>query len=304
MLKKFLCGMLVAGCAGALFADSEPIVWKFPAATAEWSKLHNATTEDMEDAVNLIPVKGDHGIINPKTDLDPKVYNCLRITYRAEDFKTPVTTGDMFFTTDKVKRFNHTHRFKLPSLIPDGKVRTLSMRLDSPQWNNAGKITALRLDITDQYPGDVHLLKIEILSRKTEIENAVWDFTAGKGSWDVPDGMVITEENGELKMDITRTDSHLFNYFDYFDASKYTKLQITYRATGYKRTTGGLFYLQSGDKNFHHTKFVRFPSLICDGKEHTLTVKVKMPANIAALRLDIVDQAPGTVWLKKIEFLP
>ena len=137
------------------------------------------------------------------------------------------------------------------------------------------------------------------------LSDAVWDFADGAGCWDMNEKLDVTEENGELKLVTLGIDSHLFNYFDRFDASKYSQLQITYRASGFpkNRTTGGLFYMEKGDKNFTAKKFVRFPSLICDGNEHTLTVKVALK-DIIALRLDIVDQTPGTVWLKKIAFLP
>ena len=305
MLKKFFCAtVLCAGFAGTLFADSEPIVWKFPAATAEWNKQNNSKIVEGEDFINIIPTKGDHGIINPSTSIDPAVFNCLRVTYLAKGFKTQLTTGDLFFTTPAKKKFNAVDRIKLPSLIPDGKVRTFSMRLDTPQWQNAGSITSLRLDITDQIPGDVRIYKIELLSRQGKIDNAVWDFTNGAGSWDMADGMLVSEENGELKLDINRIDSHLFNNFDRFDGSKYSKLKITYRAEGFKRTTGGIFFTKKGDKNFNAKQFFRFPSLICDGKEHSFTINIKLPADIQELRLDIVDQTPGTVWLKRIEFLP
>ena len=305
MLKKFICAITIcAGISGSLMADSMPIVWKFPAATAEWSEHFNAKMEEGDDFINLIPTKRDHGIINPEIDLDPTVYNCLRVTYLAKGFKTHITTGDLFFLAAGKKKFSAADRIKLPSLIPDGQVRVFTMRLDTPEWKNAGKIKALRLDITDQMPGDVQIFKIELLSRQVVMENATWDFANGAGSWDTPDGMTVSEENGELKMEVSRIDSHLFNSFDQFDGSKYSKLKITYRAEGFTRTTGGIFFMKKGDKNYTPKQFFRFPGLICDGKEHSFTIDVKLPADIDGLRLDIVDQCPGTVYLKKIEFLP
>ena len=308
MNRKFFCCAALAVVSTASLWAADPITWKFPGAVMEWNKPYNAKLEETDDAVKVIPVKADHAIINPKTDIDPSLYNSLRITYRANGFKQPTTTGALYFTTDKQKSYHHKFQINLPTLEVDGKRHNISVRLDSESWTSAAKITSLRLDITDQMPGDVYIEKIEFFARDAKFGTAVWDFANGEGTWDSSLKMDVTAENKELKLDITGKDSHLFNLFDRFDGSKYTKLKITYRASGFTpaRTTGGLFYLaKGGNKKFNPKDFVKFPSLICDGKEHSFTVNVKFPAaEIYALRLDIVDQAPGTVWLKKIEFLP
>ncbi|MBE6358904.1 MAG: hypothetical protein E7057_06625 [Lentisphaerae bacterium] len=307
MIRKLFLGTVFGGFCAASMLAADAIVWKFPAATAEWSKSFNCTVDEKDDAISVVPSKGDHGIICPKTDIDPSVYNSMRITYRAHGFKTNRTSGDLFFTTETKKNFGSTHRIKLPSLNVDGKTGAVSFRLDTcKEWKSAAKITSLRLDITDQIPGTVDIEKIELFAYDGNRENPVWDFADANTPWDTGDRLSITPENGELRLDITGGDSHIYNYFDRFDGSKYTKLKVTYRAEGFKRTTGGFFFIATGygRQHFSQNNFFKFPSLISDGKEHSFTINVKLPPAIHSLRFDIVDQFPGKVWIRKIEFLP
>ena len=83
--KLFFSAVCGTVCAVSVFA-AEAIMWKFPEATAEWSKSFNCTVDEKDDAISVVPTKGDHGIICPKTDIDPAVYNSMRITYRAKGF--------------------------------------------------------------------------------------------------------------------------------------------------------------------------------------------------------------------------
>ena len=197
MNRKFFCcaALAVVGVASLWAAD--PITWKFPGAVMEWNKTYNAKLEETDDAVKVIPVKADHAIINPKTDIDPSLYNSLRIIYRANGFKQPVTTGALYFTTDKQKSYHHKFQINLPTLEVDGKRHNISVRLDSESWTSAAKITSLRLDITDQMPGDVYIEKIEFFARDAKFGTAVWDFANGEGTWDSSLKMDVTAENKE-----------------------------------------------------------------------------------------------------------
>ena len=304
-MRKFWITLLAV--TGVIFTGiaEEPIVWEFPAALTEWSRFNNSRIEELADAIKVVPLKGDHGIINPAVDIDPKVYNCMLITYRAVGFRSH-TTGEIFFTTPRARRYSEANRIPLPSLAIDGQVHTLVVRLTAPAWVNAGQITSLRLDITNQMPGDVEILRIEMRSVNTGIVDPVWNFADGAGAWVESDRMQVSADNGWLKLDITGNDCHLNNIFEKIDGSKVSKLRIVYRATGFnRRTTGGLFFCTPESRRHTAANFVRFPSLICDGEEHEFTAPVDFKGKeISYLRLDIVDQFPGTVWIKSIEFLP
>ena len=304
-MRKFLSIFPAVAVMVLNLAAEEPIVWEFPAALTEWSRFNNSRIEELDDAIKVVPLKADHGIINPAVDIDPAVYNCLRITYRASGFRSH-TTGDLFFTTLTSRRYTAANKVRLPSLITDGKLRTFVVKLTAPVWANAGKITSLRLDITDQMPGDVEILKIEFLSRNAGLVEPVWNFADGQGAWDETERTDLTMEDGWLKLTVTGIDCHLNNPFERFDGSKVSKLRIVYKASGFTlRTTGGLFFCTPQAPRHNPGNFVRFPSLICDGEEHEFTVPVDFKGQeISYLRLDIVDQFPGTVWIKSIEFLP
>ncbi len=305
-MRKFFSVLLAVS--GMIFsaAAAETILWEFPGALTEWSRSHNSKTEELADAVKIIPLKGDHGIINPAVDIDPAVYNCMLITYRASGFRVGNTTGDLFFTTASSRRFTAANKLRLPSLNVDGQLHTAVVRLTAPAWVNAGRITSLRLDITDQMPGNVEILKIEMISCNAGLTEPVWNFADGAGAWSEADRINVSNEDGWLKLEVTGVDCHLNNPFERVDGSKIRKLRIVYRASGFtRRTTGGLFYCTPESPRHNPGNFVRFPALICDGEEHEFTVPVNFKGKeISYLRLDIVDQFPGTVWLKSIEFLP
>ena len=310
MFKKVLTISAVAAAVQLFSADAAYVSWKFPESADQWNVVRNLSIEKTADAIALLPSKGDASISIPKCDIDPAPYNTLRIYYRAEGFKAQRTTGQLFFGTAASPKILSLRRFILPTLITDGKPQVMTLDLSKQkvydEWLKAGKITIMRLDMVDQYPGDVYISKIEFLDRRSDGKTLVWDFADGIGDWQNHEKLTMSWQDNSLFIQPTALDSRIINKNCRFAGKLYKKMVITYRAEGFaKRTTGQLFFTSNINKKYAYKLRSNLPPLKCDGKEHDMVIKTPWgDENITSLRLDIVDQFPGKVWIKKIELLP
>ncbi|MBQ4480049.1 MAG: hypothetical protein II943_05375 [Victivallales bacterium] len=94
------------------------------------------------------------------------------------------------------------------------------------------------------------------------------------------------------------------------------RIEIEYRATGFEggATTGQLFFASEAEPKFTQKTHFQLPSLQCDGKWHAITVTPgdipygpslwQDAGKIVSLRLDMADQAPGTITIKSLKLLP
>ena len=255
MIKKILTVSAVAAAA-QLFAAETPVVsWKFPEAADQWNVVRNLSVEKNSDAIALLPSKGDASIAIPKCDIDPAPYNTLRIYYRAEGFKALRTTGQLFFGTAASPKILSLRRFILPTLITDGKPQVMTLDLSKQkvydEWLKAGKITMMRLDMVDQYPGDIYISKIELLSRSNDNTKIVWDFADGIGDWYLHEHLKMSWLNNAIYYETTGKDSRIMNKLCKFAGKNYTKVRVVYRAEGFTgRTTGQIFFTSNKSKHF------------------------------------------------------
>lgn len=311
MLKQVLTISATAAAVMLSAADTPAVKWQFPADAAQWSIKRNLTVEKTDDAIALLPTKGDSSIAIPKTDIDPTKYNTLRIYYRAEGFKALRTTGQLFFGTAASPKIVGTRRFFLPTLITDGKPQVMTLDLtrqkDYQTWLTAGKITTLRLDMVDQYPGDVYISKIEFLARNTDSSRMVWNFAEdGIGDWYLHEKLKMSWSDNALFYETTGKDSRIVNKLCRFAGKNYTKVRVVYRAEGFTgKTSGQIFFTSNKTKHFDWRRRRVLPALTVDGKTHEFTVQAPWgDEEVNALRLDMVDQHPGKIWIEKIELLP
>ena len=310
MFKKILTVSAVAVAVQMFAADTPAVSWKFPEAAEQWNNVRNLSIEKQQNEIALLPTKGDASISITKTDIAPEKYNTLRIYYRAEGFKALRTTGQLFFGTSASPKIVGTRRFILPTLITDGKPQVLTLDLtrqkDYQTWLTAGKITTLRLDMVDQYPGDIYISKIELLARNYDDSKLVWDFADGIGDWYLHEHLKMSWLNNALFYETTGKDSRIMNKLCKFAGKNYTKVRVVYRAEGFTgRTTGQIFFTSNKSKHFDWKRRRVLPALTVDGKTHEFTVQAPWgDEEVNALRLDMVDQHPGKIWIEKIELLP
>ncbi len=117
-------------------------------------------------------------------------------------------------------------------------------------------------------------------------------------------------ENGLLVLKITGLDSGIGNSSVNINPADSGVLEIQYRATGLPAKTGGQLYFSDSDTGSFNPKCCWvLPSLIADGKFHTMRLSApllwKKSKNIQRLRLDMVDQGiGGTIEIKSIRFRP
>ena len=310
MFKKILTVSAVAVAVQMFAAETPAVSWKFPEAAEQWNNVRNLSIEKQQNEIALLPTKGDSSIAIPKTDIDPEKYNTLRIYYRAEGFKALRTTGQLFFGTAASPKIVGTRRFILPTLITDGKPQVMTLDLRNQkvysEWLKAGKITMLRLDMVDQYPGDVYISKIELLARNYDDSKLVWDFADGIGDWYLHEHLKMSWSDNALFYETTGKDSRIVNKLCRFAGKNYTKVRVVYRAEGFTgRTTGQIFFTSNKSKHFDWKRRRVLPALTVDGKTHEFTVQAPWgDEEVNALRLDMVDQHPGKIWIEKIELLP
>ena len=103
-----------------------------------------------------------------------------------------------------------------------------------------------------------------------------WDFSQPQRDWQKCKDLTVTQQNDALELNITGRDSNLLGEGMAVDPVKYTRIRITYSAEGLPdKTSGEIFYAGKRTPNFTGRHCVRVPSLIADGKEHTLTLDAR-----------------------------
>ncbi|MBP1583125.1 MAG: beta-galactosidase, partial [Victivallales bacterium] len=248
----------------------------------------------------------------------------VAIEYRASGFPNGKTSGEIFFLTPTEQDFSEQRFLKLPSLVCDGEWHTLTAsanrsRDGGPAWREAGTITKMRLDFVNEFPGDIEIRKISFLPDYAPLPNAtsadIWNLSGGQYS-----GVrnLDVDTTGEfLKLNVTKGACSIISPTLSLDPLKFGRMALTYRATGFTgmETTGELFYLNTNNKTYSEKFYIPLPPLDCDGEWHTLTVSAnhdcqdggkawRESGEITNVRLDIVNQYPGTIEIKDLEFLP
>lgn len=144
----------------------------------------------------------------------------------------------------------------------------------------------------------------------------VWDFTRPQPDWNSQRHLTATPERDGLRLDVTAYDSNLGNDRVKIDPKTCSRVRIVYSATGFSGPTNGeFFFAGTVHPDFTEARSFRIPSLTADGKVHAMTLEADK--DIAAgsaqwfgeklvtrLRLDLVNQFPGKILLKTVEFLP
>jgi len=286
---------------------AQDVVWDFSKPVEGAWSTRFATRSMEENALCLTPTKKDCGLVVSKLSLDPAPFTHIRMTLRYVDFADEKISGQIYFDTAKAplsgKQAIH---FQRPAM--NGETQTVLLSLQNIRggadlWYGGEKITSVRFDVADQYPGKIYIEKLELLTTPS-----VFDFSKPTFGWDHPFRMTVTREDDGVKMDVTGLDSRYANNTVRFPAEAYRKIKIVYSAEGFleKNHGGELFYAsvttpQYGGKG----RYIRIPSLNTDGEEHEMILNANWQNEgiITGLRLDMTNAAPGTIKLKRIELL-
>ena len=143
-----------------------------------------------------------------------------------------------------------------------------------------------------------------------------WNFSGGKtGPWTRTAQLTATPTAEGLQLELTGRDSHIAAFPLNIDPRACGGIAVEYRAEGFKTpTTGQIFFATKSEPKYESRKKFELPSLVCDGKWHTIAVDVADVrggrslwtdgGRIVGLRLDLADQFPGCITLRSVKMLP
>ena len=113
--------------------------------------------------------------------------------------------------------------------------------------------------------------------------------------------------NGVLTLTDIAFDSLIINDALDIDPANYNAVSIRYRAEGIRIPSSGEIYFCHGNEKYSEKRRWNIPSLISDGKWHTLTVVPKdlrswlNGGNITSLRIDMVNKPGGKIEISEIK---
>ncbi len=272
------------------------------------------------NGILILNINGkDSWLTRPGLQLDTRNAEAIEIRYRARNFTVQKTGGELFYVNEKHGIDGHYY-FSLPSLVLDGEWHTLRLVFDecSPKiyndWIAGGPVNWLRLDIVNEAPGTVEIESMRITFKSDEIHTGKVLWAPGRKDmqgWKDPHNLRPSNVNGLLSLEITGKDSHLVKDRLWIDPSRVNTFVIRYRASGFadSATSGQIFY-QNARHKWVERNHLKIPPLTLDGNWHDLEIDVHKRITdyedwlsggpITALRLDMVDQAPGRI---EIEFI-
>ena len=161
-MNKLLMAFLLTA---ALLSAQE---WTFNNTAAGWTTPYRATHTLSPDGI-VINVTGPNFRFMIETcNFEPKDTEYMAITYTANKFPSN-SGGQLFFGTKAVRKLNEDAKFYV-RLLADGEEHTTYIPLNVGKagdlWKNAERITCLRLDPINQFPGVLTVRSIRLINAK------------------------------------------------------------------------------------------------------------------------------------------
>ena len=132
----------------------------------KWVASRNLAAEANGGCLSLDITGTDSSIGNNAVSFDPKKLTVFQLRYRASGLP-PETTGQLFFTGDGAPDFNGDNYWFIPSLVSDGQWHDIKLsaavniKTGLGAWTGFNRITKLRLDMVDQFPGKIEIKYIK-----------------------------------------------------------------------------------------------------------------------------------------------
>ena len=157
---------LLTGTFAAIAMDDG--IWDFSSnKDLGWVAARNLTPTVENGGLTLDITGGDSSIGNYNVDVDPQKVSGFIIKYRATGL--PSNTCGQIFIGSESKDFCDDNQFYLPPLIGDNQWHELKVTVESnfksgmSAWKSFGKITKIRLDMVDQFPGKIEIKFIKLV---------------------------------------------------------------------------------------------------------------------------------------------
>lgn len=305
---------------GPCIAESEVVLWDGQEDPAVWTETRGLSLSRDAEPLVLDIEQPDSWLRRADLDIDPADVAWIHIRYRARGFETQSTSGEVFYANAH-HAFADESYIRLPSLILDDRWHDMwvevarSMRGDYWDFALGGQITALRLDLVNQAPGTVELAQVRLLRNRPPRRVSPMGQTLS--GWADPKGLRMTQdEDGLLHLEVQEPDGWVTLDGLSLDPAAARYFLIRYRATGFadEPTTGQVFYANDRHDIVGDWK-VPLSSLTTDGQWHDLVVDAWAAmgtghvdwlygGTVHKLRLDLVDQAPGTVDIAGVFVCP
>jgi len=284
-----------------------------------WGQPRGCDLTPAAGVLSLAIRQPDSSIQRAELHLDSGMFEWLQVRYRAAGFAAAETTGQLFYA-NAAHAFADEQYVHLPSLVTDGQWHDLwvnlprSMRGSAEDWWTHGPVTALRLDLADQAPGTIDVGLVRLTAQRDEVGVPA----AGRclSRWTEPYAMAVSERDDLLALDIRGPDSRLFSSEVPLDPAAARSVAIRYRAWdfGETQTSGQIFYANSRHP-IEAPYRLPVPALVTDGQWHDLVIDAALALGrgyqdwifggpVTALRLDLVDQAPGQIEVAAVLTTP
>ena len=131
---------------------------------------------------------------------------------------------------------------------------------------------------------------------------------SGIANWNKATRAVLEHTAESLIIKDIKKDHYIVNNTLQLDTNKISTITIEYRARGIAGKTNGQLYFAKDKQKFGSPRIFRLPSLKSDDVYRTITIKTaknpewKKLGKVTAIRLDMMDQAPGVIEIKDIKF--
>ncbi|MBR2440136.1 MAG: hypothetical protein IKB25_08090 [Lentisphaeria bacterium] len=135
----------------------------------------------------------------------------------------------------------------------------------------------------------------------------VWNKTNNFDGWKRFQRCKVKVENGLLTLSDIAFDCCMVNDSINANPADYNALSITYRAEGIATPSSGEVFFIHGSEKFSEKRKWGIPSLVSDGKWHTLTIAPKnlnswlTGGNITSFRIDMVNKPGGKIEISEIK---
>ncbi|MBO4619917.1 MAG: hypothetical protein J5654_07380 [Victivallales bacterium] len=135
--------------------------WEFPQGAAQWSQARRLAAFAEADCLRLELQDYDSGLGISGISLTSGEIGGFAVEYRAEGF-TETTGGQLYYATSEAPDFSQARALHVTSLTQNDQWHTLKIMADGV-WRSAGTVTAMRLDLVDQFPGTLWVRRIYAL---------------------------------------------------------------------------------------------------------------------------------------------
>ena len=307
-MKKLLLSLL-AFAATLPLAAGAGLKWNAANKFAGWQRPAGMTMKQ-ENGLLILDITGkDSGMMNLNVNLAPKEFGLLEVDYRAAGL--PKVNHGEFYYAGESNDFSEKRVWRIYNLDVTGQWKTLRLngaRFPTAPVRECGRITKLRLDLTNECPGRIEIKEIRLLPA---VPPFVWNAANRFDGWQRPVGMTMKQENGLLILDIAKRDSGMINLNVKLPTADYDTLEVDYRATGLPAKNQGELYYATDKQGFSEKQVWRHWNLDVSGEWKTLRYKGrnfspetwKACGTVTKLRLDLVNEFPGRIEIKEIRFV-